>query len=504
MKQRAAAARGPATWSSASRAPASPPALALRARDEQRDRRRSAARPEGLARRERGCEVHLGAGRGRPRCSGFARVVKSPGVPAERAADRGRARARAPRDRRARAGAGACSPTSSSRHRHQRQDDHDRADRRIYRSAGPGGGRRRQRRHGAAARSRRAPTRSPRPTSPSSARRPRSSSRTPSRSRRDAAVLLNLSPDHLDRHGTFAAYRAAKLRLFARQGERRPRGAAGRRSGRPARARRGALTLRRDAGADLRARRATGGRDAGSRWSRLAASSALRGAHNLENAMAAAAVALARGRAAADACAPGSRPSPGSRTASRRSRASDGVLYVNDSKAHQHREHAGRAARVRRAASVHLILGGRGKGQDFAHAARADRDARPRGLPDRRGRGRPIARRSRGGPGCRARGVRHARTGTRGGARGRRAPARWCCSARRARASTSSRLRGARRASSGELVRERSSVGGICEPRGRTHRWLRLPQSRGPLCRPRSPRSKRPRARLPLEYSACC
>jgi UDP-N-acetylmuramoylalanine--D-glutamate ligase len=30
-------------------------------------------------------------------------------------------------------------------------------------------------------------------------------------------VLLNLAPDHLDRHGTFAAYRDAKLRLFERQ-----------------------------------------------------------------------------------------------------------------------------------------------------------------------------------------------------------------------------------------------------------------------------------------------
>src|SRR5215213_2542571 len=33
----------------------------------------------------------------------------------------------------------------------------------------------------------------------------------------DAAVLVNLTPDHLDRHGSFAAYRAAKLRIFANQ-----------------------------------------------------------------------------------------------------------------------------------------------------------------------------------------------------------------------------------------------------------------------------------------------
>ena len=33
-----------------------------------------------------------------------------------------------------------------------------------------------------------------------------------------AAAILNLSPDHLDRHGTLEAYRDAKLRIFARMG----------------------------------------------------------------------------------------------------------------------------------------------------------------------------------------------------------------------------------------------------------------------------------------------
>src|SRR5207237_2546145 len=32
------------------------------------------------------------------------------------------------------------------------------------------------------------------------------------------AVLLNVEPDHLDRHGTFEAYRDAKLRIFERAG----------------------------------------------------------------------------------------------------------------------------------------------------------------------------------------------------------------------------------------------------------------------------------------------
>ena len=35
----------------------------------------------------------------------------------------------------------------------------------------------------------------------------------------DAAVMLNLSPDHLDRHGDMAGYGRAKRRIFANQGE---------------------------------------------------------------------------------------------------------------------------------------------------------------------------------------------------------------------------------------------------------------------------------------------
>ena len=34
----------------------------------------------------------------------------------------------------------------------------------------------------------------------------------------EAAVLLNVAPDHLDRHGTLEAYLRAKLRMFANQG----------------------------------------------------------------------------------------------------------------------------------------------------------------------------------------------------------------------------------------------------------------------------------------------
>ena len=37
----------------------------------------------------------------------------------------------------------------------------------------------------------------------------------------DVAVLLNVAEDHLDWHGSVAAYAAAKARMFAHQGRRR-------------------------------------------------------------------------------------------------------------------------------------------------------------------------------------------------------------------------------------------------------------------------------------------
>ena len=45
-----------------------------------------------------------------------------------------------------------------------------------------------------------------------------SSSRTARRSPPRPPCFLNVTEDHLDRHGTLEAYLAAKLRVFARQG----------------------------------------------------------------------------------------------------------------------------------------------------------------------------------------------------------------------------------------------------------------------------------------------
>ena len=112
----------------------------------------------------------------------------------------------------------------------------------------------------------------------------------------DAAVLLNLAPDHLDRHGTFAAYRGAKLQIFAHQDSAAlavlP---AGLDPGGAARTITFASPMRAgiSPAADLIAR------DGELVWrgEPVVAIDAirLRGTHNVENAMAAAAVTLGRG-----------------------------------------------------------------------------------------------------------------------------------------------------------------------------------------------------------------
>jgi UDP-N-acetylmuramoylalanine--D-glutamate ligase len=174
----------------------------------------------------------------------------------------------------------------------------------------------------------------------------------------EAAVLLNLTEDHLDRHGTFAAYREAKLRIFARQraedvavvplGFEALLGAArvvrfGRSDAAELSCRDGVLRYE---GAEL-----------------LAAEEVrIRGAHNLENAMAGAAVALARGiepepvRQALRTFA--GVPHRLEEVAER-----DGVLFVNDSKATN--PDSARVGVEAFPGGVHLILGGSLKGGGF-------------------------------------------------------------------------------------------------------------------------------------------
>src|SRR4051812_21274062 len=171
----------------------------------------------------------------------------------------------------------------------------------------------------------------------------------------DVAVLINLGEDHLDRHGTVEAYQAAKLRIFANQ---TPDDI----SVMPlALARAGAVTFG-GPGADLEH---TG--DA-LRWrgDHLidVAAIRLRGAHNLENAMAAAAAALADG-VDPDDVRSGLGTFAGVPHRLEEVAERDGVLYVNDSKA----TNVGAAIvgiEAFEPGTVHAILGGSVKGGSFA------------------------------------------------------------------------------------------------------------------------------------------
>ncbi len=180
----------------------------------------------------------------------------------------------------------------------------------------------------------------------------------------EVAVLLNLELDHLDRHGTYAEYVAAKLRIFANQGNDdvavapealavEDLGGCGRR-----------LTFGAAPGAELSDR-------AGQLWwdeQPLLATEeiSLPGGHNRANAMAAAAACLARG-IDAEAVAAGLRSFAGVAHRLELISIRDGVAFVNDSKA---TNVASTIVALRSyAGGVHLIAGGRGKGQDFSALA---------------------------------------------------------------------------------------------------------------------------------------
>jgi UDP-N-acetylmuramoylalanine--D-glutamate ligase len=157
------------------------------------------------------------------------------------------------------------------------------------------------------------------------------------------AVLLNLEPDHLDRHGTFEAYRDAKLRIFENQG-----------------------------GDDV-AVVPRGFRDVGeprriefSADDPLPAEPRMPGAHNRENAAAATAAARAAG-VSDEQIAGALRSFPGVPHRLEQVAEVGGVRYVNDSKATN-------AAAARRAiasydAPLHVILGGLGKNESYDELA---------------------------------------------------------------------------------------------------------------------------------------
>jgi UDP-N-acetylmuramoylalanine--D-glutamate ligase len=146
------------------------------------------------------------------------------------------------------------------------------------------------------------------------------------------AVLLNIEPDHLDRHGTLDAYRDAKLRIFERaEVPIVPRGLG--------------LPGIEFAGDDP-----------------LPAEPRIPGAHNRENAAAATAAARAAGLDE-DAIAAGLRTFPGVEHRLELVRELRGVRYVNDSKATN--TAAARRGVAAFDAPLRLILGGSLKSEDF-------------------------------------------------------------------------------------------------------------------------------------------
>ena len=160
-------------------------------------------------------------------------------------------------------------------------------------------------------------------------------------------VLLNLEPDHLDRHGSFDSYAAVKLRIFERQSSEDtavvPRG----------------FTLV----------PGTGRRVEFDASDVLPAEPRIPGTHNRENAAAATAAARAAG-IADDAIAEALRTFAGVPHRIELVRELRGVRYVNDSKA------TNVAAALRALASfpgstLHVILGGRGKAEPYGPLAAA-------------------------------------------------------------------------------------------------------------------------------------
>ena len=179
----------------------------------------------------------------------------------------------------------------------------------------------------------------------------------------EVAVLLNLEPDHLDRHGTFADYVAAKLRIFANQGNDDIAVA-------PL-----DLGVEDLGGCARRVPFGSQGAELSDRAGYLwwddeplidVTEISLPGAHNRANAMAVAAACLARG-IDRDAVAAGLRSFPGVAHRLELIANRDGVAFVNDSKA---TNVASTLVALRSyPGGVHLIAGGRGKSQDFSPLA---------------------------------------------------------------------------------------------------------------------------------------
>ncbi len=171
----------------------------------------------------------------------------------------------------------------------------------------------------------------------------------------DVAVLLNVTPDHLDRYADFAAYRESKLRLFRMQG-------GGHRA-----------IIASDNAEDYAlvnspscaAHWVTASGNSPHSYPAQADWPALQGPHNAQNIFAAKAVAEALG-IAHDTVVAGLRSYPGLPHRMERIATVGGVLFVNDSKATNPEAAAPALAAFTR---IHWILGGVAKGATLGDCA---------------------------------------------------------------------------------------------------------------------------------------
>jgi len=180
------------------------------------------------------------------------------------------------------------------------------------------------------------------------------------RTRFNAAVMLNLSPDHLDRHGSMAGYAAAKAQIFARQ-DRDDIAVLGQDDvaaalGVGLAARKIPISGRRPQPGGVWAEAGMLRDDAGLILP-MAEAPTLPGEHNAQNAAAAAAVALAWGLAR-EAVAEGLRTYPGLPHRAEQVAFLDGIPWINDSKATNADSTARALASWKHAV---LIAGGTGK-----------------------------------------------------------------------------------------------------------------------------------------------
>jgi UDP-N-acetylmuramoylalanine--D-glutamate ligase len=180
----------------------------------------------------------------------------------------------------------------------------------------------------------------------------------------DVAVLLNITPDHLDRYDGFPAYAASKKRLFEMQSP----GHAAIFSGDDEQTR--AIASRHPSASRDRGRsdELPFARDPSARWGddvRQEDWPALQGPHNLQNAIATSEAAERLG-VSNTAIIEGLQSFTGLPHRMQRVATIDGVAYVNDSKATNPESAAPALAAFPR---IHWIVGGRAKGDDLEACA---------------------------------------------------------------------------------------------------------------------------------------